>query len=86
MDYIFIIIVGILITALVIIWVKCIQINKNMKEIENELTRVRTIYHSTLYDNCVLVDKIEKIKNLNLIDYSNNDYYKELLTVNNSIN
>ena len=86
MDYILIILIGILIAALAITWVKCIQINKNMKEIENELTRVRTIYHSTLYDNCVLVDKIEKIKNLNLIDYSNNDYYKELLTVNNSIN
>lgn len=81
MDYI-IILVGILIVALGITLFKYNQLKKSKKEIEKELTKVNTIYHGILYDNCVLVDKIEKIKNLNLIDYSNNDYYKELLTVN----
>lgn len=81
MDYI-IILVGILIFALGITLIKYDQLKQSKKEIEQELTKVNTICYDILYDNCVLADKIEKIRNLNLIDYSNNDYYKELLTVN----
>ena len=81
MDYI-IILVGILIVALAITLIKYNQLKQSKKEIEQELTKVNTICRDILYDNCVLADKIDKIRNLNLIDYSNNDYYKELLTVN----
>ena len=81
MDYI-IILVGILIFALGITLIKYDQLKQSKKEIEQELAKVNTICYDILYDNCVLADKIEKIRNLNLIDYSNNDYYKELLTVN----
>ena len=47
MDYILIILIGILIAALAITWVKCIQINKNMKEIENELTSITQEYEKS---------------------------------------
>lgn len=80
MDYI-IILVDILIVALAITLIKYNQLKQSKKEIEQELTKVNTICRDILYDNCVLADKIYKIRNLNLIDYSNNDYYKELLTV-----
>ena len=56
----------------------------DVDSISTELSKLREGYSNALYENCVLQDKIEKIKSLNLIDYSNNDYYKELLTTNNN--
>lgn len=81
MDYI-IIIVGILIFALCVVLMKYIKLSRHNKQLKSEIDKVRENYNNTLYDNCILEDKIEKIRNLNLIDYSNNDYYRELLTIN----
>lgn len=81
MDYI-VIIVGILVFALCVVLMKYIKLSRYDKQLKSEIDKVRENYNNTLYDNCILEDKIEKIRNLNLIDYSNNDYYRELLTIN----
>lgn len=81
MDYIIIIVV-ILVFALCVVLMKYIKLSGHNKQLKSEIDKVRENYNNTLYDNCILEDKIEKIRNLNLIDYNNNDYYRELLTIN----
>lgn len=56
----------------------------DVDSLKNELSNVRVAYNDSVFENCILQEKIEKIKSLNLIDYNNNDYYKELLTINNN--
>lgn len=81
MDYITLM-VFILIFVLFIALIRCNELHVKNKQLRDEVSRMNDMYYELLYDNSILVDKIEKIKNLNLIDYNNNDYYKELLTVN----
>jgi hypothetical protein len=81
MDYIALM-VFILIFVLFITLIRCNELHVKNKQLRDEVSRMNDMYYELLYDNSILVDKIEKIKNLNLIDYNNNDYYKELLTVN----
>ena len=81
MDYI-IIIVGRIVFTLCLVLKKYIKLSKHNKKLKSEIDKVRENYNNVLYDNCILEDKIEKIRSLNLIDYSNNDYYRELLTIN----
>lgn len=78
----FFIVISILAFMLTVSIICYVKLNEAYSKLEEELTKITNMYHDLLYDNCVLADKIEKIKNLNLIDYNNNDYYKELLTVN----
>lgn len=65
----------------------CISIIENVKlynqnkRLTVEKNKLSNDCYSLLYENFALTDRIEKIKNLNIIDYSNNDYYKELLMV-----
>lgn len=79
MEYL-LLIIGVLSTLLGIGIIYCVKLNNEIKSINKKLSESSKLCHSLLYSNCVLSDKIEKIKNLNLIDYNSNDYYKELLT------
>lgn len=79
MEYL-LLIIGVLSTLLGVGIIYCVKLNNEIKNINEKLSESSTLCHSLLYSNCVLSDKLEKIKNLNLIDYNNNDYYKELLT------
>lgn len=74
-----VLIIGILSTLLGVSIIMCARLNNEVKKISDKLSENTIDYHGLLYVNCVLTDKLEKIKNLNLIDY-NNDYYKELLS------
>lgn len=80
-DYI-IITIGILMLVTLISLIRCIKLQEKNNEMDRKMCELNAVYHETLYDNCVLSDKLEKIKDLNLIDYNNNEYYKELLTIN----
>jgi hypothetical protein len=80
-DYI-IITIGILMLVTLISLIRCIKLQEKNDEMDRKMRELNAVYHETLYDNCVLSDKLEKIKDLNLIDYNNNEYYKELLTIN----
>lgn len=75
-----ILIIGILSALLGVSIIICARLNNEVKKINEKLSETSLNYHGLVYTNCVLTDKLEKIKNLNLIDYNNNDYYKELLT------
>ena len=73
-------IIVILMIVLGITLIKYRKLHNTNKQIRKELEKTRNVYNDVLYDNCILAGKIEKIKNLNLIDYTNNNYYRELLT------
>lgn len=79
MGYLFIII-SILSAVIGVMIIYCLNLNEEAKKANDKLNKTRDNYYDLLLTNCILVDKIEKIKNLNVIDYENNDYYRELLT------
>jgi len=81
MVYIFIII-AILSVLLAVFFVLYLVTNNKYEEVVRRLNKMTSDYHDLMYNTCVLTDKLEKIKELNLIDWENNGYYKELLSTN----
>lgn len=79
MEYLAIVI-GLLFSGLLVTILQYNKLKKEVKKYKSKFEKMVTDYGEVVYVNCVLMDKLEKIKNLNLIDYNNNDYYKELLS------
>ena len=57
-----------------------INAGRETRRVKRMYDQCEDVNRSLIYDNCVLTDKIEKIRDLNLIDCTGNDYYRELLT------
>lgn len=75
----FILIIGILSILLALSIVACVRFKNSIEAKDKKLSELSYNYYGQIYINCVLTDKLEKIKSLNLID-SENGYYKELLS------
>ena len=76
----FFIIIAILAFMLTVSVICYVKLNEAYEKLQNELSDVQTKYTNALYDYCVLANKIDKIKALNVLDYENNEYHRELLT------
>lgn len=71
-----------LLTMLLIVCFMCYKgAEARYDSICERLSKKEEEYNDLIYDYCVLVEKLKKIKELNLIDYENNQYYNELLTI-----
>lgn len=79
MNY-FVLTIGILLILLILGSVEYVKMKRDKELVEERLKKTYESYNELIYNNCVLTDKLEKIKALNLIDYENNGYYAELLS------
>lgn len=76
----FFIVIGILAFMLTVSIICYMKLNDAYSKLHDELTDAQTKYRNALYDYCALANKIDKIKALNVLDYENNEYHRELLT------
>lgn len=51
-----------------------------VRDAREKASNYRNAYYDVVYSNCVLTSKLERIRDLGLIDYEGNDEYRELLT------
>lgn len=76
----FLIIIGILAVLLGVCFVAFLVLNGKYADVNDRLSKMSTDYNDLLYNNFMLCNKLDTIKQLKLIDYENNQYYDELLS------
>ena len=74
-------IIGLLIILLVVCFIAYKTAEARYHSICERLSKKTDEYNGLIYDYCILTNKLKKIKDLELIDYKNNQYYAELLTI-----
>ena len=76
----FLIIIAILAVLLGVCFVAFLVLNGKYADVNDRLSKMSTDYNDLLYNNFMLCNKLDTIKQLKLIDYENNQYYDELLS------
>lgn len=77
----FILFVIVVVMVLGAIGIYCGVLRKRNKQLEKKLGELYQSYNEIVYNNCVYIGKLEKIKGLNVLDMGN-EYHKELLNTN----
>lgn len=74
-----IIAVSVLTLTLIVLGVVCIKKNQENTELNSRISDLYRSYSDVVYSNCLLGDKIERLKSLSLDVTEDIQYYKQLL-------